>query len=465
LKPRRSSRNRTGPAAARPSIHATLSRWLAAQTLVGLSLVSVFVYTATGRNLALKEDERFERQLSLVRHLMEEDSRPESPLVQHKLDDFFAANTDNALLLTSGDRVVYRSAQVPGAGWTTRCAQFDAGTQVLQLRLSLDPAPDRRLLARLAWTLLLTTVVGSLLVSGTSALLVRRGLRPLRQLAHDTAAAGPAAPGLRIDASRYAPELQQWIGQFNALLQRVEEAYVQMESFNADVAHELRTPLSNMMAHIEVELGVPRSTCELEDALQSQLEEAQRLTAIVSDMLFLSRADRGGRARREAPQSVAAQIHDVADYFDALLEARQFAFEVVGDARIAMDTGLVRRAISNLLGNAIAHGTPATTIRARVARTADQVSIVMENTGPGLAPEAQARLFERFYRVDSSRADSAQHHGLGLAIVAAIARMHRGGTFATSVRGTVRIGMTLADPEGATLSEAPVPDPGRSDSR
>jgi len=432
------------------SIQASLSRWLAAQALVALSLLLAAVYAVTSWSFHFKQEETLARHAEIVRHMVAEARQGGALALRHKVDDHFSAHEDALIELRHGSTLLYASPQHVAHGqWITRHDVFaDAFSDGLPvaLDLKLDVRADHQLLRRLAWTLVAATVVGTLAVSVTGVLLVRRGLRPLKRLAGETAAAGPGQPGRRVDPAGYAGELQPWIGQFNALLQRVEEAYAQLESFNGDVAHELRTPLSNLIAQAEVELGRSRSADELQAAMASQLEDVRRLSAIVSDMLFLSRADRGAQARRGAPESLAAAVRQVADYHDAMLEDGGFALRIDGDATLAMDASLVRRAVSNLVGNAVSYATPGTPIVVEIRREGAQVVLAVGNAGPTMSPLVLARLFERFYRADAARLDSAQHHGLGLAIVAAIARMHGGSTFARSDGGHTRIGFNMVDP-------------------
>jgi two-component system heavy metal sensor histidine kinase CusS len=246
-----------------------------------------------------------------------------------------------------------------------------------------------------------------------------------------------------IDAMAFAEELRPWITQFNALLLRVQRAYVQLESFNADVAHELRTPLANLIGSTELALTRQRSNEELQTVLASNLEEIGRLSGIVTDMLFLSKADRGTSTRSRAVVSLAAQARDVIDFYDAMLDEAGLKTEVRGDAMADVDAALIRRALSNLLGNAIRFATPASTIRIDIAEDSEAFTISVANLGEPIEAAALPRLFERFYRAAQARDGSTRHHGLGLAIVEAIARMHGGRVFASSQDGETRIGFTV----------------------
>ncbi|MFP5476769.1 MAG: heavy metal sensor histidine kinase [Gammaproteobacteria bacterium] len=434
------------------SIQTSLSRWFAVQTLIGLSLVCAVVYAATRWSFQLKQQEEFARHADIVQRVALETIQPLNVnALRHKLDDYFQSHSDAGVLLRVGRQTLYVSSARPtGETWHTRTSRLPGVSidgQPVELQMSLDIGSDKVLLWRLAWTLVGAAALGTALVSVTGTLLVRRGLRPLKRLAEETGAAGPDQPGHRIDPTGYASEVQPWIAQFNGLLGRVEAAYAQLEAFNADVAHELRTPLSNMIAQVEVELGQDRTEDELKDVLASQLEEARRLTTIVTDMLFLSKADRGAQARRGKPESLAAQVMAVAEFQEAALEDAHLRLEIEGEALLAMDTGLIRRAASNLVSNAKRYAVPGSTIRVAIGQFDDQVSLAVHNVGPTIAPHAIPHLFERFYRAEPSRAGSASHHGLGLAIVAAIARMHGGQTFAESSEGQTRIGLTLRDIE------------------
>jgi two-component system heavy metal sensor histidine kinase CusS len=231
------------------------------------------------------------------------------------------------------------------------------------------------------------------------------------------------------------------------VLERAEQAYHQLEAFNADVAHELRTPLANMIAEAEVELSRPRTGEALREALISNLEETRRLSAIVTDMLFLSKADRGATARVSADAvSLAGQVQDVVEFHEAELEQHELQVRILGEALLALDAALVRRAISNLLGNAIRYALPGSTIDVRIQADKEQVWLAVFNRGDAIDADAPPHLFKRFYRAERSRFGSSEHHGLGLAIVAAIARMHGGETRARSSLGITEIAFSIDSP-------------------
>jgi two-component system heavy metal sensor histidine kinase CusS len=174
----------------------------------------------------------------------------------------------------------------------------------------------------------------------------------------------------------------------------------------------------------------------------------QRLSAIVNDMLFLSQADRGAVARRSAPVSLAELAHQVAEFHEGVLDEAGLRLTVEGDARVSVDAPLVKRAISNLMGNATRFAEPGSTVQVKIQPDAGSggqgVRVVVENRGTVIEPQHLPHLFDRFFRAEASRVCTGEtHHGLGLAIVAAIARMHAGNTFARSQDRVTQIGFTL----------------------
>jgi two-component system, OmpR family, heavy metal sensor histidine kinase CusS len=163
-------------------------------------------------------------------------------------------------------------------------------------------------------------------------------------------------------------------------------------------------------------------------------------------MLFLASADRGAQARRNAAASLAAIAWQVIEFHEAALAERNLRVAVRGDATVPVDEPLFKRAISNLLGNAVRFADPGSEITVQIgADGPGEVRVLVQNHGVEIEPAHLPRLFDRFFRAESSRASEGQaHHGLGLSIVAAIARMHSGRTFARSNGGVTALGFTLS---------------------
>ena len=325
----------------------------------------------------------------------------------------------------------------------------DGDRPAVHLLLAQDRQRYRQTLADFRLALLTMGSGALLLVALLGYGVARWGLRPLRKLSRQAQALDPAHQSQRLALSPMPAELDDLTCSFNGALARLEAAYQQLEAFNADVAHELRTPLTNMIGQTQVMLTRRRSAPELEEALQSNLEDMERLKGIVNDMLFLARADQGATAARQADVALAAEVAKVAEFLEPLFDEAQVRLSIHGDAPCSVEVALLRRALSNLLRNAIQHSAPGDEVQVLIERSPGAVTLAVSNPGPPLDPAHLPHLFDRFYRVDSARQNPADgllggsHHGLGLAIVKAIAQMHRGSVLAESREGRNRFGLRL----------------------
>ncbi len=428
-----------------------LSWWLAVLTFLGLSLVCSIVYVAASLNLSAKQAEELRHKRDVARHLVGEIATQDAlPSLRHKLDDFFLGHADFELRLIQGaDNLVYATPARSSAGAVQRRDEFEiplpwSRTTGLRAELMLDSSADARLLKQLAWTLLVSAFAGAVVISAGGAWLVRRALLPVRDLARQAAALSPESVGQSLDASAQAQELQPLVAQFNALLVRLNRAYQQLEGFNADVAHELRTPLATLIGETELALSRERTIAELRDVLGSNLEDLHRLAGLINDMLFLSRADRGECARRSPVDSLAKLVTEVIEFHEASMHEAGVSTRVRGDDTGVFDAALIQRALSNLVANATRFAERGSVIEIEIeAVSSGGVRLSVSNFGPVIPAEHLPRLFDRFYRVDRAREHGDNNYGLGLAIVAAIARMHGGTGFVRSAAGTTTVGFSV----------------------
>lgn len=426
-----------------------LSWWFAAQTLLGLGALSAVIYLAGIWSLASKADAELARKAQLLKHLVAEAAaNGDLPTMRHKLDEFSVGREDmEVALFGPAGVVVYNSPGrlLPTAPQRRIAFEMPVGSrEIVSARIGLDRSGDAKLLAGLASVLAASTVLGTIMISLSGFWIVRRSLAPLHGLAEQTRALRIDRLGQRLRLHSPVEELQPWIEQFNELLGRLDYAYRQMDGFNADVAHELRTPLANLLGQTEVLLSRERPIHEILETLGSNLEEIRRLSSIVNDMLFLARSDSGVHATAARSAELRPQIQQVLDFHEAVLAERGLSARVDGEARAWFEPGLIRRAVSNLVGNAARFAEPGSTLVVTLQETEGQACIEVRNRGPELSPEVLPNLFDRFFRAQSSREGSKENHGLGLAIVAAVARMHGGSTSARSNAGVTSVGFSLA---------------------
>lgn len=443
------------PAAGGPllgSLGARLSALLAVQTIVALGAVCGAVYLVIAMSMSQRQMEVLTQKEAAMVELLKEHPAPADPvLVAHSLNDMLAGHDDFSLRIDdgAGRRIYERGPLLSGTPGRALRRDFvvdgavGPSPFVLRGQLYLDTRTDAAMLTRLAWTLGVAAVAGAAAVSLGGYWLVRRSLGPLRQLVRQTASIAATGTGDRLDGAGQPEELQPLIAQFNALLDRASVAYRQLEHFNADVAHELNTPLSTLISSCEVALRRSRDKAALEDTLASNLEELRRLAGVVADMLFLSQADRGALARGQHVERLSSVAADVLDFHEAALQEAGLQARIVGEASATVDAKLLRRALSNLLGNATRYAAPGSIIEIRLQAAGtpqDAVALSVRNQGLPIAPRHLPHIFDRFYRADTSRAHADRNHGLGLAIVDAIAHMHGGATFARSDEQGTEIG-------------------------
>jgi two-component system heavy metal sensor histidine kinase CusS len=313
------------------------------------------------------------------------------------------------------------------------------------LVVALNRSSTNLMLDQFYRRLVLMLVGGGLVTAAIGFGVAYHGLRPLREVDRTASAITAERLDARLDLTRAPDEVRRLGASFNAMLARLADSFRRLSEFSSDLAHELRTPLNNLLGATHVALSRPRTPAEYQDVLESNAEELERLRRMTEDMLFLAKADE--RESKVDRQSFAAreEIDKVAEYFAVVADEKSVRFAIAGDATLVADRRLVQRALNNLFANAVRHARAESAIDVRVVAGSDgAVAIAVTNEGPGIAPEHVSRVFDRFYRTDPSRPDSAESSGLGLAIVRSIMRMHGGEASVAS--GESRTTFTLRFP-------------------
>lgn len=313
----------------------------------------------------------------------------------------------------------------------------------VRLLVASDTALYSETMRTFVTALVMLSAAGVLLVALLGHYIARHGLRPLSRLSAEAQALHPRNLSQRLRLTPLPDELGDLKHSFNGALERLEAAYKQLEAFNADVAHELRTPLTNLIGQTQVALSRERPAVELSEVLQSNLEELERLRVIVNDMLFLASADQGATAQEREPCSIADEVEKTVEFLEYIVDDAGVRVRVDGDACGLIERSLFRRALTNLIHNAVQHSEPGAEVVVLISQTEDKVRVAVSNPGLGFSSEHAERLFDRFYRIDTARKNSGENHGLGLSIVKAIANMHGGTVFARSESGLNTVGFTV----------------------
>ena len=309
-----------------------------------------------------------------------------------------------------------------------------------------------RLLDRYRDKLNLAGAAGVILAMLLSYLLIRAALRPLRDIAASAGLVTVNRLNTRITVARVPSELEALVNALNAMLERVEHGFQRLSRFTADLAHDMRTPISNMRGAAEVALARPRSTDEYEALLASSLEECDRLSRMIENVLFLARAEHPQFVKHMRAFEAGQELTRIAEYFEGIADDAHVRVQVTGAATLTADLELFRRAVSNLLANAIRYTPSGGEIGLDVRASADAVRVTVSNQGQPIAAEHLDRIFDRFYRVDPSRSSlpssgmsqgSTGSTGLGLAIVRTIMELHGGTVHAESDARSTRFVLTF----------------------
>ncbi len=263
---------------------------------------------------------------------------------------------------------------------------------------------------------------------------VHQGLQPLRGLGAQMDLIQTDKLDSHLDSHSVPLELKPLVQSFNHMLTRLEEGFIRLSHFSADIAHELRTPLTNIVTQTQVGLSKERKTEEYQELLYSNLEDMERLSKMVSDMLWLAKSENGLITPTFGPINLHREVQSLFDFFEALAEDTHIILSISGNASdISGDRELIRRALTNLLSNAIRHTPAGKTIHVTLVDTDnDMVSISITNEGSTILTEHLDRIFDRFYRVDPSRQRHSDGTGLGLAIVKTVIEAHNGSIIASS---------------------------------
>lgn len=272
---------------------------------------------------------------------------------------------------------------------------------------------------------------------------VRRGLAPLRAMR--TQAQGVTAQQLnqRLAVQSVPLELAELAQSLNDMLARLEVGFARLSDFSSDIAHELRTPVSNLMTQTQVALSRPRDAANYRNVLESNAEELERMARMIADMLLLAKAENGLQLPHRETVELAAETQALFDYYEAVAEDKSLKLMLQGTAEVQADRLMLRRALGNLLSNAIRHARPGSRVHVMLDNAATGASIKVSNLGDTLPPEFLERVFDRFFRVDPSRQRSQEGTGLGLAITRSIINAHGGVIAAISKDGVTTFEIQL----------------------
>lgn len=423
--------------------------------LLCAGLVVVFAllaYTALDHELQSRARNELADKLGQVRHALDA-GLDDRALARgpHELLDVVAGHDNLELTLLAPDqgqaplldtgkpqRLTTLDSLQPGSEPQYHAWTDDAGRRLLSIGsrvpmangasvralLTLERGNDDALLGAFRQSVLAGVPFLLLLVGLGAWYAVHRGLSPLQRFRKVAARISTEDLSHRIPVEKLPLELGEAAQALNVMLHRLDQGVQQLTQFSDDLAHELRSPIGNLLGKAQVTLSRERPLEEYQAVLASGVEELERLSRIVSDMLFLAQVNQAQVPFERL--SLGAEACRVAELFLYAAEEKGVDIELSGDAWVHGNRLMVQRAISNLLSNAIRHAPAGSQVDIDIKGGAEGVALCVSNPGPGIEPQHLPHLFERFYRADGGRSRQEGGTGLGLAIVRSIMSLHNG---------------------------------------
>jgi len=301
------------------------------------------------------------------------------------------------------------------------------------LQLAQDRSSDEQVERNFA-LLFIAVLFGGVVASALIAIVVtRRGLRPLREMTESLHRIGPDQLKQRIGSIGWPRELQPLAIAFDQMLKRLDDSFTRLSQFSADLAHELRTPIANMLGETQVALTRDRTAAEYRETLESTVAECERLSRIVDNLLFVARVDAASEPIARKHFDARAEVEKIAEFYQTVADDHHVTITCSGNGQIYADPDLFERAVGNLLDNALRFTPENGSIRIALCENEADFEVAVSDNGCGIAAQHLPRVFDRFYRAESSR--SSDGAGLGLALVKSIVDLHGGSAIIESQLG------------------------------
>lgn len=442
----------------RRSITVRLTLFFTTSSTLVLLILGLLIGSTVEQHFVEQDMELLTGKLDLVSHLLKKTGTPgDFAALPAQLDDSLVGHHGLALLVRGADgRTLYATADAgfPPAALARNAIQTPPQPLVWQLETPAGAQPRRSITTLLPTgmpdlppllvavavdithhehfmtsfrsTLWLFVAIAAALAGLLGWLAVRRGLAPLQAIRKGAAGVTANRLDYRLALDVVPVELAELAETLNDMLARLEESFQRLKDFSSDLAHELRTPVSNLMTEAQVALTRARSADEYREVLASNAEEYERLARMIGDMLFLAQADNGLIVPQRETVDLAVQVRELFDFFEALAEEKALQCSLTGCGQVSGDKLMLRRALANLLANAIHHSPTGGSININIATGGDGTTLSIENSGEPIAPEHLERIFDRFYRANPARSRNGEGAGLGLAITRSIIRAHGG---------------------------------------
>lgn len=300
-----------------------------------------------------------------------------------------------------------------------------------EIQVVMDLRKEDRSIHKMNDAFLAGIIFGGIMTVILTLLLSRRTLKPVERMKREIASVGVNSLEKRLKKTPWPRELKPIAAAFDNLLDELEDNFKRLSQFSSDLAHELRTPIHKLMVESDVTLSGPENIKEYRKALENLQDGVHTTATMLEDMLFIARAENKVSVVKPEAFDAAEEIGKIAEFYDILLEEKSVKFEVSVSGQVNADRAMFKRAISNVISNALRFSPAGGVIKICGAQTKNVFEISISDQGPGIAPENLPLIFDRFFKGDSSRLQGAQSgNGLGLSIVKSIMMLHNGNVFA-----------------------------------
>jgi two-component system heavy metal sensor histidine kinase CusS len=329
----------------------------------------------------------------------------ESPRME---ENFPTASFPQPSEVTHGPGVRWKDTR--GKSYLLKSAWIEDGSEerrLYKVQMAFDVTYQESVLANYRRLMAISLVLGIMTSALICTVIIRRGMRALKEITETTQRISASRLHERVAASRWPKELTPLAVAFDDMLDRLEDSFNRLSRFSADLAHELRTPINGLMGAADVILAKERSPEEYRNVIESSLEEYSRLSRMIERLLFLARASNNEIKIEKAPLDVPRELARIHELFRAMAEEQGVEIMTSGEGTVYAERDLFGRAVSNLLANALQHTPPGGRITLSGTRVSDHlVEVRVSDTGTGISAEHLEKIFDRFYRVDSARSSS-----------------------------------------------------------
>lgn len=449
------------------SIKSRLILFYSLATIVLLALVAVFLYWTMLDTLHDADHQFISAEIDILQYLL--DTKPddlgalkqevnESPYaLRNSVYRYYIRildNQSNLIIETVGmknalrgidfrntkigslDKISFWAQSLNGDNYLLMESTVIAKKKSWLIQAALDVSYQQSLINNYKIRVVSALIIGVLFSILLGYVIVQRSMRRLEDLTETTENITSTSLHQRSDPLLWPKELRTLGIAFNQMLDRVEASFSRLKQFSGDLAHELRTPISNMMGETELALLHASSVEDYQKVLESNLEELHRISHLIENLLFLAHTENPQLDIKKVLLKADEEIAVIAEFHQAMAEDKNINITCHGKAALHANPVMFRRMINNILTNALKYTERNGEIEIAITELDNQkIQIAIKDNGIGIAAEHLPNIFNRFYRVDSARSQASGGVGLGLAIVESIVDLHQGSISITSRLG------------------------------